>query len=84
MGSFAGFVKDPEAWRRWQCWHGDLRPCRFLSAGVAPEILEAANDDVEALNADLDNASLTAAGFDERHRARLARIWSNEAPTQAA
>ena len=55
-----------------------------MGAGVAPDILEAANDDVEALNADLDDARFTAAGFDERHRARLARIWSDEAPAQAA
>ena len=84
MGSFAAFVRDPEAWRRGQCWQGDLRPYRFVSAGVAPDILEAANDDVEALNADLDNTRLTAAGFDGRHKARLARIWSDEAPAQAA
>ena len=83
MGSFAASERDPDAWRRWLCWHGDLRPLRFVAAGVAPEILEATTDDVAELSADLDNARLSAADFDGRHRIRLARIWTVEAQGQA-
>ena len=36
MGSFASCEKDPEAWRRWVCWHCDLRPLHFVAAGVGP------------------------------------------------
>ena len=83
MGSFAASEQDPDAWRRWLCWHGDLRLLRFVAAGVAPEILGASTDDVAELSADLDNARLSAADFDRRHRTRLARVWTVEAPGQA-
>ena len=83
MGSFAASEKDPDAWRRWLCWQGDFRPFRFVAAGVAPEIIGASTDDVAELSADLDNARVFAADFDRRHRARLARVWIVEAPSQA-
>ena len=83
MGSFAASEKDPDAWQRWLCWQGDLRPFRFVAAGVAPEILEASTDDVAEFSADLDNARLFAADFGRRHRVRLTRVWTVEAPGQA-
>ena len=83
MGSFVSCEKDPDAWRRWTCWHGDLRPFRFVATGVHPEILEASTDDVAELRADLGDARLSAANFDGRHRVRLARVWIAEAPSQA-
>ena len=83
MGSFAASEKNPDAWRQWLCWHGGLKPLRFVATGVAPEVLEASTDDVAELSADLDNARLSAADFDRRHRTRLARIWTAEAQSQA-
>ena len=83
MGFFASCEKDPEAWRRRVCWHCDLRPLRFVAAGVDPEILEASTDDVAELRVDLDNAHLTAADFDRKHWARVAKVWTTEVPSQA-
>ena len=83
MGSFAASEKNPDAWRQWLCWHGGLRPLRFVATGVAPEILDASTDDVAELSADLGNARFSAADFDMRHRTRLARIWTVEAQGQS-
>ena len=83
MGFFASCEKDPEAWRRRVCWHCDLRPLRFVAAGVDPEILEASADDVAQPRVDLDNAHFTAADFDRKHWARVAKVWTTEVPSQA-
>lgn len=84
MGSFASCEKDPDAWRRWPIWHGDLRPLlRFVAVGADPEVIEASTDDVAELRADLDDAHFTAADFDRKHRAKVARVWAAEVPGQA-
>lgn len=72
MGSFTSCERDPEAWRRWVIWHGDLRPLRFVAVGADPEIREASTDNVAEFGADLDNPHITAADFDRKRRARVA------------
>ena len=81
--SFTSCERDPEAWRRWVVLHGDLRPLCFVAVGVDPEILEASTDVVAELRADLDNAHFTAADFDRKHRARVAKVWAAGVPGQA-
>ena len=51
--------------------------------GADPEILDASTGDVAELRADLADQRLMAAEFDRRHRVRVARVWTVEAPGQA-
>ena len=83
LGSFTSCDKDPEAWRCWPVWQGDLRPLRFTAVGMDPEILDAFSDDVAELNADLASPLVSAIVFDSKHRNRVARVWAAEVPEQA-
>ena len=83
LGSFTSCEKDPEAWRCWPVWQGDLRPLRFTAVGMDPEILDAFSDDVAELNADLASPLVSAIVFDIKHRNKVARVWAAEVPEQA-
>ena len=83
MGSFTSCEKGLGAWRGWLVWYGDVRPFSFVAVGADPQIFDASTDDVAELRADLADAHPTAADFDRKHRARVARVWAVEVPSQA-